>query len=183
MRKQWLIFLPLAFQARGNGGLTWFNNSERRRHATEDNDVSDTFKGKRVKRAITNKPFSILWTCSEKVISSINAAEQARSLVLDCFSAQALQSYRNIIGLIAEVLFSKAFSSSTMKTVNTRGSERKGDVRPHAKICHTDHSTVCYWLSQEAIVHLVTQKDDPFQKFQSFGSLKSNNDFSMNLLK
>lgn len=136
MRKQWLIFLPLAFQARGNGGLTWFNNSERRRHATEDNDVSDTFKGKRVKRAITNKPFSILWTRSEKVISSINAAEQARSLVLDCFSAQALQSYRNIIGLIAEVLFSKAFSSSTMKTVNTRGSERKGDEAARKDLPH-----------------------------------------------
>lgn len=58
MRKQWLIFLQLAFETRGTA--SWHDSitlCEKRRLAG-DNNVSDTFEGKRVKEQRGGKQIS-----------------------------------------------------------------------------------------------------------------------------
>lgn len=78
MRKQWLIFLQLAFETRGTA--SWHDSitlCEKRRLA-RDNNVWDTFEGKRVKVQRGGKQISpsVSYRHTQRNITDINSTEQ-----------------------------------------------------------------------------------------------------------
>lgn len=84
MRKQLLIFLfsTACVWNSGDGELTWFNNSLWKRRLAGDNNVSDTFEGKRVKEQRGGKQISPSASYrhthrnTQQRVTNINSAEQ-----------------------------------------------------------------------------------------------------------